>query len=636
MRQKNWFQILVVAVIFALGFFYSSFNSVAGLQTKKSLLALHDEQDVYLLGNYLEYLEDPSQTLNIQQISSPPYSEKFISGDADILNFGLKDSVYWLRLTVKNESVRQEHWALDLARPSMNSVFFYAPAPEGTGFTEIKTGYVFPFSTRDVPHENFIFNLNLAQHDEQTYYLRVKDISFDLPLRIWSDSAFVEHDHLARLAIAGSFGALFIMLIYTVILLFIIRDFRYIYYVFFQAFLILYLSSIQGYAPRYLWQNSISFCYFSIPLFLEISIIFLLLFTWDFLQVDFRSKWLAYTCCLLIAIFAISIPFTIYGGAKILLVILPLVLVAHVYAFILGIWAMWSGYRPARYYMFAWSFYLVFGFGAVLHHMGWVIIQNFIPEQAVQFGAVYLVTFQSLALADHINFYKQKHLTAQSRLIFQQRETLRLKDELNTTLEDRVLRRTRELIDLNTQLSAEIAERKHAENELKRLASLDFLTNLFNRRYFFEIANQEFAKSIRYHRALAVVIFDIDLFKNVNDLHGHLVGDRSLAHIGNLVRSITRHPDIPARYGGEEFIILLPETNCQNAQIFAERLRQLIQDSPAPMDNGSIDLTVSIGVSGKDEEENMESLDILISQADQSLYKAKSAGRNRTICYWHL
>jgi hypothetical protein len=72
-----------VAVIFALGFFYSSFNSVAGLQTKKSLLVLHDEQDVYLLGNYLEYLEDPSQTLNIQQISSPPYSEKFISGDAE-------------------------------------------------------------------------------------------------------------------------------------------------------------------------------------------------------------------------------------------------------------------------------------------------------------------------------------------------------------------------------------------------------------------------------------------------------------------------------------------------------------------------------------------------------------------------
>ena len=190
MKQKIWFRIFITTGIslFALVIFDSAFVEAAGFQSNKPLLILHDGQGEYLLGNHIEYLEDPSQTLDIEQVSSREYANKFTRGDADILNFGLKNSVYWLRLTVRNESSVENHWLLELARPSMNSVFLYTPSPNESGFTETKTGYVFPFSTRDVPHENFIFDLDLAPGNEQTYYLRVKDMSLDLPLRIWSES----------------------------------------------------------------------------------------------------------------------------------------------------------------------------------------------------------------------------------------------------------------------------------------------------------------------------------------------------------------------------------------------------------------------------------------------------------------
>ncbi len=643
MKQKNWFQILITAgaLILALTTFDSVFVGAAGIQASDPMLILRDEKEEYLLGRHIEYLEDPSQTLNIEQISSPEYTEKFIRGDADVLNFGLKDSVYWLRLTVRNESASLEHWLLELARPSMNSVFLYAPSSGGNEFTEIRTGYIFPLSTRDVPHENFVFNLDLAPKTEKTYYLRVKDMSLDLPLRIWSDRAFSLHDQTSRLIIATSFGALMALLIYNSILLFIMRDLGYVYYAFFQIFLLLYLGSIQGYAPRYLWSNATSLNFSVIPLLIELAMIFQLLFTREFLRFDSRAKWLDYVCYILIALFVLLIPPTLKIGAKTLTVGLPLVLIGHVYALVLGAWAMWRGYKPARYYLFAWSIYLIIGFGSALHHMGWITIKQIIPEQALQLGAVYLVIFQSFALADRINYYKQEHLNAQNSLILQQMETLGLKDELNITLEnarieleDRVVKRTRELSDLNMQLSEEISERKYAEDELRRLASVDFLTSLFNRRYFFEIGRQEFVQSTRYNSPLSVVIFDIDLFKNVNDIHGHLIGDQALVHIGNLVRSITRQPDIPARYGGEEFIILLPETDCAHAQIFAKRLWKLVEASPVPNDGKPIGLTISVGVSGKDEQNNAESFDQLISQADQALYKAKSAGRNRVICHW--
>jgi diguanylate cyclase len=629
------------ALVFALVTFDFAFVKAAGFQTSGPVLILHDEQEEYLLGNYIEYLKDPSQTLDIEQVLSPEYANKFIRSDVDILNFGLKDSVYWLRFTVRNESALREHWLLELARPSMNSVFLYMPSSAGNGFTETKTGYVFPFSTRDVPHESFIFDLDLSPRSEQTCYLRVKDMSLDLPLRIWSDHAFDLHDQNARVVIGLSFGALFAMLIYNIILLLSMRDLGYIYYAFFQAFLLLFLGSIQGYAPRYLWPNAIFLNFFAIPLFIALAMIFQLLFTCEFLRFDSRAKWLDFICRALIFLFILSIPPTLKIGAKTLTVVLPLFLIVQVYALFLGVWAVWRRYKPARYYLFAWSIYLVIGFGAALQHMGWFTVAQIIPEQALQLGAVYLVIFQSFALADRINYYKQEHLNAQNNLILQQKETLSLKDELNTTLqnarlelENRVAQRTRELIDLNVQLSAEITERKHAEDELKRLASVDFLTGLFNRRHFFELARQEFVKSTRYNRPLSVVIFDLDIFKSVNDTYGHLVGDQALAHIGNLVHQITRKPDIPARYGGEEFIILLPETGRDSAQIFAERLRHLVENSPVLCDGNLIHLTVSVGVSGKDDKGNTESFDHLISQADQALYKAKSAGRNRVICYW--
>jgi diguanylate cyclase (GGDEF)-like protein len=641
-KLKNCFRMSLPAWVFLTAFIVFDLTLVKadGIQLGPPSLTLRDGQEEYLLGRSIEYLEDPSQMLGIEQVSSQEYADKFTGGDADILNFGLKDSSYWLRITAENKTAHERRWFLELARPSMNSVFFYKPSADGSGFTEIKTGYVYPFSTRDVAHENFVFKLDLPTKVEQTYYLRVKDMSLDLPLRIWSEHAFSLHDQISRTIIALSFGALFTMLLYNIILLFIMRDLGHVYYALFQTFLLLYLGSVQGYAPRYLWPNATYLNVFVIPLFIALGGLFQTLFSWDFLRFASHPKWVDYIRNILVGLFAVSIPPAFVIGAKTLTVILPLILAVNIYAFFFGVWASWRRYKPARYYLFAWSIFLIIGLGATLHHMGWITVKQIIPEQALHLGAVYLVIFQSFALADRINFYKQEHLNAQARLILQQSETLSLKDRLNSTLENartdlenRVAQRTLELIELNSQLSAEIIERKNAEDELKRLASIDFLTGLFNRRHFFEIARNEFDRSVRYGTPISVLIFDIDYFKSVNDCYGHLVGDQALAHIGKLIRETTRSPaDIPARYGGEEFVILMPETNCENAAVFAERLRKLVEQSPIPHEDHPFFLTLSIGVSGKSNNSHAGSFDQLISQADQSLYKAKSTGRNKVVC----
>jgi diguanylate cyclase (GGDEF)-like protein len=127
------------------------------------------------------------------------------------------------------------------------------------------------------------------------------------------------------------------------------------------------------------------------------------------------------------------------------------------------------------------------------------------------------------------------------------------------------------------------------------------------------------------------MIFDLDEFKEINDTYGHQAGDEALIQIGKLLLSKTRKPDILARYGGEEFIVLMPETKPTGAQIFAERLRQLVEDSPLQYKNELISLTISAGVSGKSYNNSGETLDGVISQADQAMYKAKNIGKNQVV-----
>ena len=186
--------------------------------------------------------------------------------------------------------------------------------------------------------------------------------------------------------------------------------------------------------------------------------------------------------------------------------------------------------------------------------------------------------------------------------------------------------------ELIARLSKEVTERKLAQDELQKLARTDALTGLFNRRYFFEIAEKEFAESIRYGRPLSVIILDLDLFKEINDTYGHLVGDQALIHIGELLLKAIRTPDTAARYGGEEFVVLLPETESSQAMLFAERLRKLVDDSPTQNGNDSISLTASFGVAGYQTKDG-ETFDQLISKADQALYMAKGNGRNQVVCY---
>ena len=175
---------------------------------------------------------------------------------------------------------------------------------------------------------------------------------------------------------------------------------------------------------------------------------------------------------------------------------------------------------------------------------------------------------------------------------------------------------------------ADITDRKRMEETLRRLATQDSLTGLFNRRYFFAVAKREFQRSQRYGHPLALLLLDIDYFKRINDSYGHRAGDQVLRTVAGVLREGLRQVDIPCRYGGEEFVMLLPETPLDTATAVALRLGATLAETPIPTEKGPVPVTVSIGVAALLNGENL-TLDLLLERADQAMYGAKQAGRNR-------
>lgn len=174
----------------------------------------------------------------------------------------------------------------------------------------------------------------------------------------------------------------------------------------------------------------------------------------------------------------------------------------------------------------------------------------------------------------------------------------------------------------------DITKRKLLESELVRHAHIDVLTGLNNRRYFFELAEQELARTKRHGTQLALLMLDVDNFKSVNDTYGHHVGDTVLQKLSEICLQTLRNIDKVGRIGGEEFAILLPETNSAQGLEVAERLRLAIAGAAVPLEQGGfVHFTVSVGTAIHIATD--VTIDDMLKRADAALYAAKDMGRNR-------
>jgi len=164
---------------------------------------------------------------------------------------------------------------------------------------------------------------------------------------------------------------------------------------------------------------------------------------------------------------------------------------------------------------------------------------------------------------------------------------------------------------------------------LRNMAIKDGLTRIYNKRYLIEVLDKEFDYSRRSSEPLALIIFDIDFFKQLNDTYGHPAGDLVLKNLASTIDDLNRDYDVFARFGGEEFVFLLRGVEMEGAAIVAERVRKLVEECVFEYEEVELKITISLGIAVYAGDDSLENPTELIEAADKQLYRAKDSGRNQ-------
>ena len=530
-------------------------------------------------------------------------------------------AAYWIRFTVQSKTIPVGGWVLQLLHPWRHADLYFVR--DGNVAAE-RTGIGMAPQTRMLASGHMALILPVEVGIAQVFYLRLagdttrygESRTLDatiLPLNQW---VLQQRSILFGQGIYA--GIIVGLVLYNLILFLAIQESVYLYYVLYVTSFGTVWIARSGFLFQYLWPNHPLWDQNYLPYVAASAIVFSLLFVREFLATRTRSPRMD---LLLRGTAVATVGFCLASLAGVQNVLaFPLAIIGlgvSVLYFVLGLVALVRGYRPARFFLVAWTALLV---GNVIYILMFlrVIPMTFFTYNAAQAGSGIECILLAFALADRVNLVKSAR-------------------------EDRQLQYTHELQERVRQRTVELSD---AVERLKTASVTDPLTGLSNRRHV-DSAIQPWIADLQRarirntpgvpRRSLAICLSDLDHFKLVNDELGHAVGDRVLQAAAETLRQSVRATAILARWGGEEFLVLDHVTGPYEDLLMAERLRRSIiqEDSSVIAKSGRV-LSLSLGVVRYPFSEAYPDLldwDHCLALADHALYRAKKAGRNRWVSY---
>ncbi len=499
-------------------------------------------------------------------------------------NFGFTKKTYWIKVDVDPKI--KENIYLSFNYTALDSIEVYKKY--NNSYTYKKYGDLTAYNEQNLLTPNVAFDLNSSI---KTVYIKVHTKgSMHLELNPYTNNQFFIHSNKKASIFWFYFGASLIMIFYNAFLYFMIRIKTYLLYVLFHSTFLVTQFTLNGFSNMILWPNNAYYNNFLIPAFISLSTLLAIEFTKAFLKVkDKLPNLYKLLDILMIATLISSLLVFILDYRYSVVISSYSSIFAIIIMMITSIVSLLK-YKDVNsyFYVIAWSFLL--GGVLILHlnNIGY-LEANIFTQYSNLIGAFIELTLFSIALAYRYNTVRSE----KDKLYYDHKQT----------------------VDKNKYL--------------QKISNTDVLTEVFNRRYFFESSKLFLSLANRHKKPLSVLIIDIDHFKVINDTYGHDSGDLALKYICTKLNISLRKCDLFARIGGEEFAVLLPETNESIAVNIANKLINTIESSKVPInDFKKIDVTVSIGMHTyvDFDKDNVESI---MKIADNNLYKAKNRGRNQ-------
>ena len=560
------------------------------------------------LSPHVTHLTDPDGRADASAMFQAAAQGRFKPLPEGNPTFGFAEEAFWFHARLFNNGNGEERWLLVLQYALLDNVDVYMRYPDGR-VDHLASGDMVPFSARAIRYRHPNFWLNLPQRTEVELLVRVQSkSSIQVPLRIYTFGAFAEMERDAQIGIGLYDGILLALFFYNLVLWLSLRDSSHFWYMCHLAGFGLVLFCLNGLAFEYLWPTSPWLANHAIPLSMCLSQMAMHQFARLFLELKERwpvgdrislalilfygivgaaSLWVDYTISVQVA------TYSVFPG-----VLAVLYMAFH---------AIRHGYRPARLFLAAWAALLV---GTAMYasvSLG-LLEKNFFTEYGIQIGSAMEMILLSFALA-----YRYASLRSENENVVR---------EANEQLERNVSRRTAEL-------SAALEQLAEANSRLRESNRRDVLTGMFNRRHFREVFEQMLHHAAETRQPISLLLIDLDHFKRVNDEHGHLAGDECLRALArSLSDCLAQEVAVCARFGGEEFVVVLPGVSALRVVDIAERVRRHISSLPVRYSGKEIVMTASIGVYTVPPGSSATA-DEVLHQADDALYAAKNAGRNR-------
>ena len=605
-RIQRAVMILFPVLLFVIPVFLAAHPDDSGTAADASLLNVNLLPHARMYRGSQTGQKISDEKLEVSDFEKLP-AERF-EGGGEIISFGFSDDSHLFLISVVNplkEPLARllvfnptwlDHIDVTLIHPSGEREFYSG-------------GDYLAFDHRSIEHGKINFNLTFEPGVSQLLVNTKTGDPYLVGMSLWERSAFYRQDGYQKLYNGFIYGILIAMLLYNLVLFLSIRENVYASYVNYILFFILMHSTYNGHLyglfwPSFpLWSNWAHSIF--IYMFIGSGIYFLISFL-DLKKLMKKNYRLACGFALvLIASFFITaaVGYSLHVRSSILWVFVYTPFVLYV-----GFASLISGNQSARYFLTAAVAGFIGSFVTALTVTG-IIPFRFYTYHAVDFGMLLDAVLLSFALADRLRLARGEADRVRSQL-----NDVTMSQAKN--LEKEIAVRTLELEDLNRQL--------------KELSLLDPLTGIGNRRKFSETLEKEWSVHLRNHRCISLLICDVDYFKQYNDHYGHPAGDECLKIIAASIQSVvTRPADLISRFGGEEFAVILPETDHRGACYVAEKIRRKIESLHMEHEFSSVSgyVTISIGFDGMIPSDTL-SIDRMVKQADEALYRAKNSGRN--------